>query len=70
MSDCQVQQNVSVADADFGDDYREWLRPFLMSQRQALLMQVDAIERMLGIEPMTKDLRKQAKYGIMGDNKG
>jgi len=67
MSDCQVQQNVSVADADFGDEYREWLRPMLMSQRQALLMQVDSIERALEIDPTTADLRKQAKYGIMGD---
>jgi hypothetical protein len=46
-------------------DYLEQLRPFLMQQRQALLMQVDSIERMLGLEPTTADLRKGAKRGIM-----
>ena len=42
-------------------------RKLLMDQRQALLMQVDAIERRLEIEPTTADLRKKAKDGIMDD---
>jgi len=50
--------------------YLEWLRPFLISQREALLMQVDSIERMLGMEPTTADLRKEAKRGIMLDKEG
>jgi hypothetical protein len=36
-------------------------RKLLMKQRQALLMQVDAIERRLEIEPRTADLRKKSK---------
>ena len=42
-------------------------RKLLMDQRQALLMQVDAIERRLEIRPTTADLRKKQKRGIMGD---
>ena len=53
----------------FSVEYLECLRPMLMSQRQALLMQVDGIERTLGIEPTTADLRKQAKCDRMVDNK-
>jgi len=63
VSDCQVQQNVSIA--DLGDENREWLRPFLMGQRRALLMQVDSIEKTLGIEPTTADLRRKQKSDIM-----
>jgi hypothetical protein len=33
-----------------------------LGQRRALLMQVDLIERLLGMEPTTADLRKKAKY--------
>ena len=69
MNNCQVQQNVSVMDTDFSNEYREWLRPMLMGQRQALLMQVDSIERVLEIDPTTADLRKQAKCDRM-DGKG
>ena len=47
-----------------------WFRPFLMGQRQALLMQVDGIERTLGIEPTTADLRKLAKCDRMVDKEG
>ena len=46
-------------------EFREWLRPMLMSQREALLMQVQSIEKLLGIEPTTKDLRKKVKCGRM-----
>ncbi len=38
-------------------------RQFLMDQRRALLAQVDAIERRLGMDPTTADLRKQARSG-------
>jgi len=34
---------------------------FLMAIRQALLMLLDAVERKLGREPRTAELRKQAK---------
>jgi hypothetical protein len=36
-------------------------RDFLMSQRQALLMQLDSIERLLDISPRTAELRKERK---------
>jgi hypothetical protein len=36
-------------------------RDFWIAFRQALLMLVDAIERELGIEPRTAELRKMAK---------
>lgn len=36
-------------------------RKLLMEQRRALLLQVDAIERRVGIAPTTADLRKQTK---------
>ena len=36
-------------------------RTFWLQIRQALLMAVDAIERMLGIAPRTSELRKEAK---------
>lgn len=52
------------------DEFRKWLRPMLMSQRRALLMQVDSIERTLGIEPTTADLRKRAKSDILVDEIG
>ena len=56
--------------AEMSEQYIKWLRPMLMSQRQALLMQVDGIERMLGIEPTTADLHKLAKCGRMVDKEG
>jgi hypothetical protein len=36
-------------------------RPFWLQVRQALLMIVDAIERTLGMEPRTSELRREAK---------
>lgn len=36
-------------------------RENMMLMRQALLMQLDAIERMLGISPRTAELRKEMK---------
>lgn len=36
-------------------------RDFWLQIRQALLMVVDAIERALGLEPRTSELRKEAK---------
>lgn len=36
-------------------------REFLMSQRQALLMQLDSIERLLAISPRTAELRKEQR---------
>ena len=53
--------------AEMSEQYIEWIRPMLMSQRQALLMQVDSVERQLGIEPTTADLRKLAKCDRMVD---
>lgn len=55
------------ADGTLAAEFLEWLRPMLMSQRQALLMQVDGIERTLGIDPTTADLRKLAKRDRMVD---
>ena len=55
---------------EFSAEHLEYLRPFLMSQRQALLMQVDGIERTLGIEPTTADLRKLAKCSRIVDKEG
>ena len=51
-------------------EFREWLRPMLMAQRQALLMQVASIEEMLGIKPTTADLRKLAKCDRMLGKEG
>jgi hypothetical protein len=36
-------------------------RDYLLQVRQALLLQLDAIERLLCISPRTSELRKQAK---------
>jgi len=36
-------------------------RAFWLQLRQALLMMVDAIERMIDIQPRTSELRKEAK---------
>ena len=36
-------------------------RDFLISQRQALLMQLDSLERLLQISPRTAQLRKEMK---------
>ena len=36
-------------------------REFWMAVRQAMLMVIDAIERMLAIEPRTAELRKLSK---------
>ena len=36
----------------------EETRTFLMAMRQAWLMQLDALERLLGIEPRTAELRR------------
>ena len=36
-------------------------REYLKNQRQALLMEVDNIERMLDMHPRTAELRKEAK---------
>ena len=58
------------APVDYLLEYQEWLKPMLMSQRQALLMQVDGIERILGIDPTTADLRKSAKSAILFDKEG
>jgi hypothetical protein len=38
-------------------------RDFLMAQRQALLMQLDALERLLDISPRTAELRKEHRNG-------
>jgi hypothetical protein len=34
---------------------------YLMSLRQALLMQLDALERLLGISPTTAEIRREMK---------
>lgn len=39
-------------------------RSFWISMRQALLMQLDAIERKLGISPTTAEIRKLVKAQI------
>ena len=39
-------------------------KAFWFSMRQALLMQLDAIERKLGISPTTAELRKMAKMQV------
>ena len=36
-------------------------RAFWMQVRQALLMMVDAIERMMDVQPRTSELRKERK---------
>jgi hypothetical protein len=36
-------------------------REYMMLMRQALLMQLDAIEKLLGISPRTSELRKEAR---------
>lgn len=36
-------------------------REYLLNERQALLMRVDYIERLLGFSPRTAELRKEAK---------
>lgn len=36
-------------------------RQFWLAYRQSLLMQIDAIEKLIGIMPTTADIRKQAK---------
>jgi hypothetical protein len=36
---------------------------YLMSLRQSLLMQLDALERLLGISPTTAEIRKAMKNG-------
>ena len=36
-------------------------RQYLMAQRQALLYWLDALERRLGLEPRTAELRKEYK---------
>lgn len=61
------EQKVYQFDDLRSKDYKEWLQPFLMSQRRALLMQVEAVEKLLGIDPTTADLRKKAKRDIIGD---
>ena len=53
--------------AESDRQFLEWFHPFLMNQRQALLMQVASIEKALGIEPTTADLRKLAKCDRMVD---
>jgi hypothetical protein len=54
-----------MSDLEMSEQYREWLRPMLMSQREALLMQVQSIEKLLSIKPTTKDLRRKQKSSIM-----
>lgn len=39
----------------------ELTREYLMAVRQALLLQIDAIEKYLDIHPSVSELRKQAK---------
>jgi hypothetical protein len=36
-------------------------RDFLMSQRRALLMQLDALERLLGVSPLTSEIRRERR---------
>lgn len=36
-------------------------REYMMLMRQALLMQLDAIEKLLGVSPRTSELRKEAR---------
>lgn len=44
-------------------------REYLMMVRQALLMQLDAIERLLNVSPRTAELRKEAKGMIQSELK-
>lgn len=39
-------------------------REYLMAQRQALLMQLDSIERLLAIAPRTAELRKEWRASV------
>jgi len=63
----KVVSGLDIEAPEFSADYLEQLRPFLMSQRRALLMQIDSIEKILGIKPTTADLRRKQKRDIMGD---
>jgi len=42
-------------------------REFWMMVRQAMLMLLDALERRLGIEPRTAELRRMAKQSKIGE---
>ena len=65
--DRKIQPGLGIGEPKLDDSYQEWLRPMLMSQRRALLMQVEAVEKLLGIAPTTADLRKQAKSDRMSN---
>ena len=43
-------------------------REYLMMWRQSLLLQLDAVEKMLDIHPRTSEIRKQAKNEQSRDN--
>lgn len=38
---------------------------YLMMMRQAILLQLDAIEKALGISPRTSEIRKDAKKSVV-----
>lgn len=40
------------------------MHDYLMEMRRGLLLQLDALERFLGISPRTAELRKEAKKEI------
>lgn len=54
-----------IWDPELGKQLIECDRRFFMEQRRALLAQVDALERRLGIAPTTADLRRKQKSSIM-----
>ena len=58
---------VKVWSPELAEELAECDRRFFMEQRRALLAQVDALERRLGIAPTTADLRKQAKSDRMSN---
>lgn len=37
------------------------MREYLMAERQALLLRLEAIEKLVGISPLTSEIRKAAK---------
>ena len=46
------------------------MRDYLLSMREGLLKQVDAIERLLGISPRTAELRQAEKARIYNEHVG
>ncbi len=44
-------------------------REYLMAERQALLMKLDAIEKLLNLSPRTSELRKEARVQAYTERK-